>query len=79
MSADHNTFGASLLLMLSDFKFFINFKNSTENAIILNVAFLFIQNTLYKIVRILATDLQLIISFFLFGVGHIFSVIVATI
>jgi len=29
-------------------------------------------------VRILATDLQLIISFFLFSVSHIFSVIVAT-
>jgi len=52
--------------------------NSTENATILNVVFLFIQNAFYKIVRILATDLQLITSYFLFSVGHISSVIVAT-
>jgi hypothetical protein len=49
VSADRNTSDVSLLLMFLDFKFVINFKNSTENANILNVVFLFIQNTLYKI------------------------------
>jgi len=34
--------------MLLDFKFEINFKKSTENVTILNVVFLFIQNTFYK-------------------------------
>lgn len=49
MSADHNISDASFLLMFLDFKFVINFKNSTENATVLNVIFLFVQNTLYKI------------------------------
>lgn len=77
MSADHNISDASLLLMLLDSKFGINFKNNTENATILNVVFLFIQNTLYKTRPYLGNRFT-IDTFFLFSVSHIFSVIVTT-